>query len=255
MSQGHRDDILDQFTRQAKPFSQSPAIVDAAALSLLVEMSGAGLDDTVLDVACGPGIVACAFAGVARHVTGVDITPAMLDRAGERQRELGLTNVTWVEGDVLPLPFPNGEFSVVVSRFAFHHFEEPGAVLEEMVRVCRRGGMVVVADSSPARDKADAFNRMERLRDPSHARALTAAELRALFDEVGLEEPREAAYRSEGELEALLSRSYPAPGDEDRIRRLFAESLEDDTLDMAARREGSTIRYGFPVMVVASRKI
>ena len=51
----HRDRIVDQFTRQAVPFSTAPGIRDEAALQLLVEASGAGPDDTVLDVACGPG--------------------------------------------------------------------------------------------------------------------------------------------------------------------------------------------------------
>src|SRR5262249_27254043 len=42
---------------------------------LIVEASGAGPDDTVLDVACGPGLVVAAFARVVRHATGIDITP------------------------------------------------------------------------------------------------------------------------------------------------------------------------------------
>src|SRR5918994_641873 len=103
----HRDAILDQFTRQAVPFATAPGIKDEAALKLVVEYSGAGASDTVLDVACGPGILACAFARVAQHVTGIDITPAMLERARMLQDERGLTNVTWRQGDVLPLPFPS----------------------------------------------------------------------------------------------------------------------------------------------------
>jgi 2-polyprenyl-3-methyl-5-hydroxy-6-metoxy-1,4-benzoquinol methylase len=101
----HRDQILDQFTRQAVPFSTSPAIKDEQALRRVVELSGATRADTVLDVACGPGILACAFARVARHVTGIDLTPAMLERARVLATEQGLTNVTWQHADVLPLPF------------------------------------------------------------------------------------------------------------------------------------------------------
>src|SRR5262249_112334 len=81
--ESHRDRILDQFTRQALPFSTAPGIRDEAALQLLVETSGAGPDDTVLDVACGPGLVVTAFARVVRHATGIDVTPAMLERARE----------------------------------------------------------------------------------------------------------------------------------------------------------------------------
>ena len=95
MSGTHRDAILDQFTRQATPFATSPGIRDEAALRLVVEFSGAGPNDTVLDVACGGGLVVCAFARVVHHATGIDLTPAMLDQARKLQAELGLSNVSW----------------------------------------------------------------------------------------------------------------------------------------------------------------
>jgi len=248
----HSDLILDQFTRQAVPFSTARSIKDEAALKLVVDFSGAGPDDTVLDVACGPGLLVCAFARVVRHATGIDITPAMLDRARTLQQERGLTNVTWRQGNVLPLPWPDGAFTIVSARFAFHHFLDPRAVLAEMRRVCAPGGKVVVADSAPALDKADAFNAMERLRDPSHVRALPPAELHQIFRDAGLPEPRVTRYRLEGELETLLGRSFPKPGDADRIRELFAASLADDRLGIATRRDGEQIRYGFPVAVLVA---
>ena len=95
----HRHEILDQFTRQATPFATAPGIRDEAALKLIVECSGAGPDDTVLDVACGPGLVVAAFARVVRHATGIDITPAMLERARAHAAQLGLTNVSWRQGE------------------------------------------------------------------------------------------------------------------------------------------------------------
>lgn len=251
---GHRQAILDQFTRQAVPFATAPSITDETALRLVIDFSGAGPADTVLDVACGPGILACAFARVVTHVTGIDVTPAMLERARQLQRERGLTNLTWDQGDVLPLPYADDAFTVVVSRFAFHHLLEPGAVLRDMRRVCAPGGTVMVIDSAPAPDKAEAFNRMEKLRDPSHVRALPAAEHQALFRAAGLPEPRQTSYRLEGELESLLARSFPNPGDADLIRRLFRESLADDALGIGTYGVGDQIRYGYPVAVVAARR-
>ena len=187
----HRDRIVDQFTRQAVPFSTAPGIRDEAALQLLVEASGAGSEDTVLDVACGPGLVVCAFARVVRHATGIDVTPAMLERARTVAAEAGVTNVTWQHGEVLPLPFADASFSIVVSRFAFHHFERPDAVLAEMRRVCRPDGRVVVCDLMASDDprKAARFHEIEILRDPSHVRALILADLQALFPTAGLPEP------------------------------------------------------------------
>ena len=250
----HSDLILDQFTRQAVPFATAPSIKDEAALTLIVEWSGAGPDDTVLDVACGPGLVVGAFARVARHATGIDITPAMLDRARAHAAERGLTNVSWRQGDVLPLPWPDASFTIVTSRFAFHHFLDPLAVLREMARVCAPGGTVLVADSAPAPEKADAFNRMEVVRDPSHVRALPLTEHLELFQRAGLSEPRVTHYRLEGELEGLITRSFPRPGDDVTLRGIFADSLADDVLGIQARRDGDTIRYGYPVAVMAARR-
>lgn len=80
-------------------------------MDMLVQFSGVCARDTVLDVACGPGIVACEFAKHAAHVTGLDLTPTMIKEAGKRQQEQNLTNVSWHIGDVLPIPFPNAYFS------------------------------------------------------------------------------------------------------------------------------------------------
>src|SRR5437870_7624601 len=250
----HRDLIVEQFTKQAIPFSTAPGIQDREALALLVEAARAGADDTVLDVACGPGLVVCAFAAVVQHATGIDLTPAMIERARALALEERLGNVTWQVGDVLPLPFARDSFSVVVCRFAFHHFRQPERVLAEMKRVCRPGGTVAVVDVVASTDavKARAFNRMERLRDPSHVRALTLAEIEALFPEAGLPAPRVTFYRLESELEGLLDRSFPGPGDVAEIRRMFEDSLADDGLGLGTRREGDRVRFAYPVAIAVS---
>jgi len=252
MDQEHRQQILDQFTRQAEPFAQARAIRSPEALNRIVKMADASPEDTVLDVACGPGLLACAFAQAVRHAVGVDITPAMLEQARKTQQEQGLKNVTWQSGDVLALPYPAHHFSIVVSRFVFHHLPDPLSALKEMKRVCKPGGRVVVADMAPSPEKADALNAMERLRDPSHVRAMPEEELKSLFEEVGLPSPRMDHYRLEGELEDLLQRSFPKEGDADRIRKIFADSIANDALDLATHRKNGRIYYSFPVAILAS---
>jgi ubiquinone/menaquinone biosynthesis C-methylase UbiE len=185
-------------------------------------------------------------------VTGIDVTPAMLDRARALAAERGIANVAWRTGDVLPLPYPDASFSLVVSRFAVHHFPDPVAVLREMRRVCMPGGRVVVVDvvASPVPARAAAFNRMERLRDPSHVRALTLAELRELFADVGFPTPRAAFAELRAELEGLLERSFPAPGDADVIRAMFVDSLVDDGLGLGTQRDGERIVLAYPVAML-----
>ncbi len=170
--------IVEQFTKQAVPFAEMPIHDGEDTNRLVIETAAIGPDDTVLDVACGPGLITCAVAVIARHVTGIDITPAMIDEARKKQESMGLTNMDWRVGDVFPLPFLESSFSAVISRYSLHHFLEPQAVLNEIVRVCQPGGRVAVVDvfmSTP--EQAEAYDRMEKLRDPSHTRALLLAEL------------------------------------------------------------------------------
>lgn len=252
----HQDLILDQFTKQVIPFATAPGIKDEEALKLVVECAGAGPNDTVLDVACGPGLVVCAFAQRVRHATGIDLTPAMIEHARTLQQTKGLTNVSWQVGDVQPLPYADASFSIVASRYAFHHFLDPEAVLAEMKRVCTPGGAVAVIDvtASPDPAKAAAYNRMEKLRDPSHVRGLTLVELEALFERATLSILRKKFYRVEFDLEDTLQRSFPNPGDVDVVRQIFLDTLENDGLGMNARRTGDRIRYDYPIAVLVAEK-
>jgi ubiquinone/menaquinone biosynthesis C-methylase UbiE len=250
----HRDRILDQFTRQAAPFAAAAAIRNEEALNRIVQWAGAGPDDNVLDVACGPGLLACAFARVAKHAIGLDMTPAMLQQARKTQQEQGLDNVSWQKGDVYSVPFPESQFSIVSSRFAFHHLQDPLAALREMKRVCKFDGKIVVADMAPLPEKAAALNAAELLRDPSHVRALPVDELIGLFEQASLSIPKINSYRMEGELEDLLSRSFPNEGDADRLRTIFADSITENTLDLNTRLENGKIYYSFPVAVLVSTK-
>jgi len=251
MKSEHNEVIRAQFTRQAAPFANAAPIRNDDLLQRIVDLAGARADDCALDIACGPGLLVCALAKVVRHATGIDLTPAMLEQARQLEHQQSLQNVTWTLGDVTQLPYRDHEFSIVTSRFAFHHLPEPLLALHEMVRVCRPGGRIVVADSAPTAAKADALNAMERLRDPSHTRALPPEELCGLFAQAGLQ-PRLEMYRLPGDLDSLLARSFPQPGDADRIRKILEASLLDDALDMATRRDDAKLFYAFPIAILST---
>ncbi len=108
----------------------------------------------------------------------------------------------------------------------------------------------MAASDDPRR--ADALNRMERLRDPSHTRALPLAELRGLFAQAGLPAPRETFYDVRGELERLLATSFPAPDDIPVIRQMFEDSLADDGLGMKTKRKDDKILLSYPIAILAA---
>jgi SAM-dependent methyltransferase len=250
----HQDLILDQFTRQATVFSTAPPITDEDALRMIVEAARPTAGDRLLDVACGPGLVVCAFAPHVREATGIDVTPAMLDRARRLATDKGLTNITWRRGDVYSLPYDDASFTIVTTRFSCHHFLDAAAVVREMVRVCAPGGRVIVVDDYASEDprKAAEFNKLEKLRDPSHSRCLTLTELKRLFGAAGLPEPGATFYELRGDVPSLLARSFPNPGDDVRIIEMFKASAADDRLGVPVRLDQDQIYYAYPVAILAA---
>jgi ubiquinone/menaquinone biosynthesis C-methylase UbiE len=252
----HDAEILDQFTRQAEPFLRRHENSNNDLLQLMVDCADLGPADTVLDIACGPGIVSCFFARYAARVTGLDIVPAMLERAQQLQNERHLGNIDWMLGQSTALPFANNSLDRVVTRFSFHHYIEPAAALAEMKRVCRPGGTVLVADVAPRQDAQDRFNHWEILRDPSHTRALTQSEMETLGKEAGLHLARQATFSLVMDLEDLLASSFPAPGNADKIRALFEEDIQSqaDRLGVSVRREKDRVKLTYPIAVLGWRK-
>ena len=256
MTDNHQGLVLDQFTRQARLFSTAAPITNADALQMIVAAGRPGPRDNMVDVACGGGLVVCAFAPYLRRATGIDMTPAMLDQARALAAEKGLTNVEWRQGDVSTLPFDDASFTIVVTRFSIHHFLDPAVVLREMARVCAPAGRVVIIDMYASLDAAKAaeFNRLERLRDPSHVRALSLAELTGLFPQAGLREPHSTFYELRDEVQNLLARSFPEPGDDIKIVELFRASAVDDRLGVPVHLDAEKIHYAYPVAILAAER-
>jgi len=249
----HRREVIEQFSLQAIPFAAISGHSDS--IGLLIEMCGSAAKGDVLDVACGPGIVACEFSRTARSVVGIDITPAMIGAARERQRALGLTNVEWIEGTALPLPFAERSFDAVVTRYSFHHFIEPARVLSEMIRVVRPGGRVLVADVAMPASKVAAYDRLEVLRDPSHVHALEIGEFEALFRKSDLEQLASSSYEVDITLEEQLRASFPKPGDADRIREMCRSDIGHDRLGIGCHLDSKgALCYSVPIQVLVGTR-
>src|SRR4029077_2542471 len=140
----HNDVVRESFTTQAKAFASNPWVTNEERIRRLMASARLKGTERVLDVACGPGYIAEAFARAAREVIGVDLTSTMLAIGEERTKQKGVSNVAFRIGDVQNLPFEREEFDVVVCRLALHHMTHPARVVQEMARVCRVGGMVLI---------------------------------------------------------------------------------------------------------------
>lgn len=114
----------------------------------------------------------------------------------------------------------------MITRYSLHHLLDPLSTIREMARVCVPDGRIVVVDTYAPEDPAQtyAYNRVERLRDPSHARALSLTELKGLFGRVGLPEPQIMLYELPVEVKDLLARAFPNSGDHAKIIDKFREA-------------------------------
>ncbi len=114
----------------------------------LVRHAGVRPGQRVLDVGCGTGVVAVTAAQRGAHVTGLDLTPQLLERARENGR-IADVEIEWHEGDAESLPFTDATFDVMLSQFGHMFAPRPEAALAEMLRVLRPGGTIAFSTWPP----------------------------------------------------------------------------------------------------------
>ncbi len=217
--------IRREFGRQSQAFAEPRSFFGAAAVSdWIAPHLPLRPDDVVLDLAGGAGHLSRALAPRAARFVVLDLTPEQLEvgrAAAARER---IDNIEFVAGDAAATPFADGHFDLVVNRFALHHMSDPAAVVAEAGRVCRAGGAVALIDLvAPGSGLAATYDELERIRDPSHTRALPGDELDELAAGIG---PIVAAADREHELpvEAWMERALtPERGRREIRARLRAE--------------------------------
>lgn len=220
----HNRTVVDEFTHQAERFNVSPVQNSAATVQTLLDLVPCEAGADWLEVACGTGILSRSLAPSVGSVLGIDLTPAMLAVATREATRAGLNNLRYQPGDATRLEMPEATFDGAMTRFSLHHIPLPGRVIQEMARVVRPAGWVVLADHIGPEDLND-FNwhqDLERLRDPSHWATLTPAQLRALARTAGLTLIKEATLPFALEFDEWLSRGSGGPG----MRELIEMALD-----------------------------
>lgn len=148
------DDPIAQFKdKQRETWSLSNfgevAVFTTPVAAHLVRFADIRAGQKVLDVATGTGVVAVTAARAGADVTGLDLTPKLLEQAQQNAVVAELKNVAWLEGDAENLPFPNSSFDVVMSQFGHIFAPRPEIALKEMLRVLKPGGRLAFATWPP----------------------------------------------------------------------------------------------------------
>ena len=128
------------------------------------------------------------------------------------------------------LPFLSDTFDIVISRLAFHHFTAVQPVFDEMVRVLKPGGRIVMIDMlAPEEELRGIRDEIETLRDPSHVRNLSKMEMIRLFEDRGLSIEVDDVTRMTVELENWMKLTKIPEDDTARIRSLMDAEINGGT--------------------------
>jgi SAM-dependent methyltransferase len=222
----HSGAIRDEFAHQADAFARSPTMSLAETLGAVVELVPEDSEARWVEVACGPGLISRAMAPRVGSVLGLDLTPAMVEKARAEADAAGVDNLSFEVGDAAALDLPDDSLDGAITRFSLHHIPAPVRVLEEMRRVVKPGGLVVVADHVTDDEGAAAawHGQIERLRDPSHWACLTPSRLEVLAERAGLEPDVDRVIPFEIDFGEWLNRGSGGPAHADLIERLLGEA-------------------------------
>src|SRR5271169_3074411 len=136
------------FQREAWSSFVPVEIMTTPPAARLVKFAEVKAGERVLDVACGTGVVAITAALRGAKVAGLDLTPALIERA-RKNADIAGVDVEFIEGDAEALPYPDGSFDVVLSQYGHMFAPRPAVAVREMLRVLKKGGRIAFSTWPP----------------------------------------------------------------------------------------------------------
>lgn len=201
----------------------------------------------ILDLGCGAGHLAFALSSACGEITASDPSDGMLTTVVQAAAARGIANLVTVRTRAEELPFTDGHFDVVATRYSAHHWGSVPDALREARRVLAEGGYLLVSDvlgeTHPLVDTH--LQAMELLRDPSHVRNYSIAEWQAYLGDARFE--LEQFHRWPTRLDATpwVERMRVPPESIAAIRRLQQGAPSEVARGLAFEVDGSfTVRTG-----------
>jgi SAM-dependent methyltransferase len=149
-------------------------VITTIPAAKLVKFAQVTPGQNVLDVACGTGVVAVTAARRGAVVSGLDLSPVLLERA-RHNADLAGVAVAFTEGDAEALPYPDASFDVVLSQYGHIFAPRPAVVLAEMLRVLKPGGRIAFSTWPPEHFTGRMFTLVNTYMPPPPAGAEPAA--------------------------------------------------------------------------------
>lgn len=237
----HEALVGDQFGSAASAYVASPVHARGPDLDQLVEIVTGRKDARAIDLGCGGGHVSFGTAPHVREVVAYDLSPDMLAAVARVAAERGLANIATERGAAEHLPFEEGAFDLVLTRFSAHHWRDIQTALREAKRVMRPGGRAVFIDviAPPAPLLDTHLQALELLRDPSHVRNYSVEEWRRFLRQAGFTPSGVTLRRLRLEFASWIARIRTPEAHVPAIRSLQMNAPEEVARHFEIERDGS----------------
>jgi ubiquinone/menaquinone biosynthesis C-methylase UbiE len=142
-------------------------------------------DNTVLECACGTGLLSAVIAPKCRQLTATDYSEKMLNKA--KKNCAVFQNITFSKADITALSYPDGSFDKVVAGNVIHLLDNPMTALSELNRVCKDGGMLIIPTyiSKDDKGKTNGFSDAVGMAGADFKREFTMESYRQFFLDAG----------------------------------------------------------------------
>ncbi|RTL92984.1 MAG: class I SAM-dependent methyltransferase [Hyphomicrobiales bacterium] len=237
----HEALVGGQFGARAEAYLKSAVHAQSPDLEAIKELMSGRKDARVLDLGCGGGHLTFNVSPLVKEIVAYDLSREMLDVVERTARERGLRNVTTQQGTVEKLPFGDGSFDVVMSRFSAHHWHDLNAGLWEASRVLKPGGTLAIIDTITSGIAVidTFFQAVELLRDCSHVRNYTRAEWEAAIARAGFLSRSATAFRLRLDFKSWVERMATPQVHVDAIRSLQKAVSAQATRHFETEPDGS----------------
>jgi ubiquinone/menaquinone biosynthesis C-methylase UbiE len=252
----NRELVKRQFGAHAQNYVASTDHATGDSLDRLLALVPFQPTWRALDVATGGGHTALAVAPHVATVVATDLTAEMLVAAERFITAQGVTNVTFREADATALPFDAASFDLVTCRIAPHHFPDCALFVREVARVLVPGGVAVVIDNTVPGDPLAArhINAFEKLRDPSHHWAHTAADWLDFFAAAGLAVDHQETFRKVRDFDYWTGMMSVSPAVKDQLRVLLRQAPAAARAALAPEVVGDKLKFYLSEIMLIAHK-
>lgn len=242
MKPGHSETIQAQFDAQAQAYLQSAVHAAGPDLRHARELVAAcAMKGELLDAGCGAGHLSFTLAPLAARVTALDPSPNMLATVAEAAVQRGYAHLRTVQAQSESMPFNDGHFDIVASRYSAHHWRDLPAALKEMRRVLKPGGRMLMIDIEGCEDALvdTHLQTMEVLRDRSHVRDRSPSEWERLLLQAGFTDIEHRSWPTRLEFNSWVERMRTSDERVAMLRTLQREAPEEVRKALAIESDGS----------------